>query len=255
MTSVLFNGRAHYAKRNAMLEVVNNQLVVSNLSHPADGVIIDTAGDSGLKVNFLPHTLAQGEVLGATLNMRDGLDRMKSVAQWALCPDSSGTYACLVVNSHMEGENIQVVGMKNGNIVLCQNFINQPDDPYSNWIITAIILIAVTGGAVIAGSSHKKAVEERRDEQGNVVETKTKITKSVGVSGTVVPLTNAHASIHPELSNSAIEVDELFVVSTRSYPGEIPAELDGDIEEVVLTSNMTTGLVITDETDVVVEPV
>ena len=253
MTSVLFNGRAHYAKRNAMLEVVNNQLVVSNLSHPADGVIIDTAGDSGLKVNFLPHTLAQGEVLGATLNMRDGLDRMKSVAQWALCPDSSGDYACLVVNSHLEGENIQVVGMKNGNIVLCQNFINHPDDPYSNWIVVLVIL--VVGGVVVGGSSHKKTVEVRRDDQGTVVETKTKTTKSVGVSGTVVPLTNAHASIHPELSNSTIEVDELFVVSTKSYPGEIPEELDGDIEEVVLTSNMTTGLTITSETDVVVEPV
>ena len=252
MSSVLFNGRAHFAKRDAMLEVVNNQLVVSNLSHPADGVIIDTAGVSGLKVNFLPHTLAQGEVLGATLNMRDGLDRMKSVAQWALCPDSSGNYACLVVNSHLEGENIQVVGMKNGNIVLCQNFINQPDDPYSNWIVFAVIVLT---GIIIAGSSHKKAVEERRDEQGNVVETKTKITKSVGVSGTVVPLTNAHASIHPELSNSTIEVDELFVVSTKSYPGEIPEELDGDIEEVVLTSNMTTGLTITSETDVVVDPI
>ena len=93
MSSIIFNGRAHYAKRDAMLEVVNNQLVVSNLSHPADGVIIDTAGVSGLKLDFLPHTLAQGEVLGATLNMRDGLDRMKSVAQWALCPDSSGKVA------------------------------------------------------------------------------------------------------------------------------------------------------------------
>ena len=236
-----------------MLEVVNNQLVVSNLSHPADGVIIDTAGDSGLKVNFLPHTLAQGEVLGATLNMRDGMDRMKSVAQWALCPDSSGDYACLVVNSHLEGENIQVVGMKNGNIVLCQNFINHPDDPYSNWIVVLVIL--VVGGVVVGGSSHKKTVEVRRDDQGTVVETKTKTTKSVGVSGTVVPLTNAHASIHPELSNSTIEVDELFVVSTKSYPGEIPEELDGDIEEVVLTSNMTTGLTITSETDVVVDPI
>ncbi len=255
MSSILFNGRAHYAKRNAMLEVVNNQLVVSNLSHPADGVIIDTAGDSGLKVNFLPHTLAQGEVLGATLNMRDGLDRMKSVAQWALCPDSSGTYACLVVNSHLEGENIQVVGMKNGNIVLCQNFINQPDDPYSNWVMVAIILLAIAGGTIVGGSSHKKTVEVRRDDQGTVVETKTKTTKSVGLSGTVVPLTNAHASIHPELSNSTIEVDELFVVSSRSYPGEIPEELDGDIEEVVLTSNMTTGLTITSETDVVVDPI
>ena len=39
MSSIIFNGRAHYAKRDAMLEVVNNQLVVSNLSHPADGVI------------------------------------------------------------------------------------------------------------------------------------------------------------------------------------------------------------------------
>ncbi|MBR4512463.1 MAG: hypothetical protein IKO59_06695, partial [Bacteroidales bacterium] len=153
MTSVLFNGRAHYAKRNAMLEVVNNQLVVSNLSHPADGVIIDTAGDSGLKVNFLPHTLAQGEVLGATLNMRDGLDRMKSVAQWALCPDSSGTYAYLVVNSRLEGETIQLVGKKNGDIVLCQNFINEPNDPYSNWIVIAVIIATIV---IVSSNSHKK---------------------------------------------------------------------------------------------------
>ena len=255
MSSVIFNGRAHFAKRDANLVLVNNQLVINNLSHPADGVIIDTAGVSGLKVDFLSHTLGQGEVMGVTLNMRDGLDRMKSVAQWALCPDSSGTYAYLAVNSRLEGENIQVVGMKNGNIVLCQNFINEPNDPYSNWIITAVVLLIVAGGTVVVGSSHKKTVEETRDNQGNVVQTKVKTTKSVGLSGTVVPLTNAHASIHPELSNSTIEVDELFVVSTKSYPGEIPEELDGDIEEVVLTSNMTTGLTITSETDVVVDPI
>nr|MCR5190596.1 hypothetical protein [Bacteroidales bacterium] len=250
--SIIFNGRAHYAKRDAMLEVVNNQLVVSNLSHPADGVIIDTAGVSGLKLDFLPHTLAQGEVLGATLNMRDGLDRMKSVAQWALCPDSSGNYACLVVNSHLEGENIQVVGMKNGDMVLCQNFINQPDDPYSNWIVIALIVIGVST-IVVSGSSHKKTVEKTRDNQGNVVQTKVKTTKSVGLSGTVVPLMNSHASITPELSNSSIEVDELHIVSSRTYPGEIPTELDGDIEEVVMTANFQSGLTITNETEVVTD--
>ena len=254
MSSIIFNGRAHYAKRDAMLEVVNNQLVVSNLSHPADGVIIDTAGVSGLKLDFLPHTLAQGEVLGATLNMRDGLDRMKSVAQWALCPDSSGNYACLVVNSHLEGENIQVVGMKNGDMVLCQNFINQPDDPYSNWIVIALIVIGVST-IVVSGSSHKKTVEKTRDNQGNVVQTKVKTTKSVGLSGTVVPLMNSHASITPELSNSSIEVDELHIVSSRTYPGEIPTELDGDIEEVVMTANFQSGLTITNETEVVTEPI
>ncbi len=254
MSSIIFNGRAHYAKRDAMLEVVNNQLVVSNLSHPADGVIIDTAGVSGLKLDFLPHTLAQGEVLGATLNMRDGLDRMKSVAQWALCPDSSGDYACLVVNSHLEGENIQVVGMKNGDMVLCQNFINQPDDPYSNWIVIALIVIGVST-IVVSGSSHKKTVEKTRDNQGNVVQTKVKTTKSVGLSGTVVPLMNSHASITPELSNSSIEVDELHIVSSRTYPGEIPTELDGDIEEVVMTANFQSGLTITNETEVVTEPI
>ena len=93
MSSVIFNNREHFAKRNANLMLVNNQLVINNLSHPADGVIIDTTGISGLKVDFLQHALGQGEVMGVTLNMRDGLDRMKSVAQWALCPDSSGKVA------------------------------------------------------------------------------------------------------------------------------------------------------------------
>ena len=255
MSSVIFNNREHFAKRDANLVLVNNQLVINNLSHPADGVIIDTAGVSGLKVDILSHTLGQGEVMGVTLNMRDGLDRMKSVAQWALCPDSSGTYAYLVVNSHLEGENIQVVGIKDGDVVLCQNFINEPDDPYSNWVLAAIILIAVAGGTIIAGSSHKKTVEVTRDNQGNVVQTKVKTTKSVGLNGTVVPLMNSYASITPELSNSSIEVDELYIVSSRTYPGEIPTELDGDIEEVVMTANFQSGLTITNETEVLTEPI
>ena len=253
MSSVIFNNREHFAKRDANLVLVNNQLVINNLSHPADGVIIDTAGVSGLKVDFLSHTLGQGEVMGVTLNMRDGLDRMKSVAQWALCPDSSGTYACLAVNSRLEGENIQLVGIKDGDVVLCQNFINQPEDPYSNWII--VLVVVLVGGAVIAGSSHKKTVEVTRDNQGNVVQTKVKTTKSVGLGGTVVPLMNSHASITPELSNSSIEVDELHIVSSRTYPGEIPTELDGDIEEVVMTANFQSGLTITNETEVVTEPI
>ncbi|MBR4339834.1 MAG: hypothetical protein IKP89_04360 [Bacteroidales bacterium] len=63
MSSVIFNNREHFAKRDANLLLVNNQLVINNLSHPADGVIIDTAGVSGLKVDFLSHTLGQGEVI------------------------------------------------------------------------------------------------------------------------------------------------------------------------------------------------
>ena len=112
----------------------------------------------------------------------------------------------------------------------------------------------LVGGAIIAGSSHKKTVEERRDGGGNVVETKVKITKSVDISGTAIPLMNSHASITPELSNSAIEVDELHIVSSRTYPGEIPAELNGNIEEVVMTANFQSGLTITNETEQVVEP-
>ena len=253
MSSVIFNNREHFAKRDANLVLVNNQLVINNLSHPADGVIIDTAGVSGLKVDFLSHTLGQGEVMGVTLNMRDGLDRMKSVAQWALCPDSSGNYACLAVNSRLEGENIQVVGIKDGDVVLCQNFINEPDDPYSNWVV--VLALLVIGGTVVFSSSHKKTVEKTRDNQGNVVQTKVKTTKSVGLGGTVVPLMNSHASITPELSNSSIEVDELHIVSSRTYPGEIPAELDGDIEEVVMTANFQSGLTITNETEVLTEPI
>lgn len=254
MSSVIFNNREHFAKRDANLVLVNNQLVINNLSHPADGVIIDTAGVSGLKVDFLSHTLGQGEVMGVTLNMRDGLDRMKSVAQWALCPDSSGTYAYLAVNSRLEGENIQVVGIKDGDVVLCQNFINQPDNPYSNWIIVFVIAVTVTT-IIVSSSSHKKTEEVTRDNQGNVVQTKVKTTKSVGLNGTVVPLMNSYASITPELSDSSIEVDELHIVSSRTYPGEIPTELDGDIEEVVMTANFQSGLTITNETEVVTEPI
>ena len=252
MSSVIFNNREHFAKRDANLVLVNNQLVINNLSHPADGVIIDTAGVSGLKVDFLSHTLGQGEVMGVTLNMRDGLDRMKSVAQWALCPDSSGTYAYLVVNSRLEGETIQFVGKKNGDIVLCQNFINEPNDPYSNWIVIAVIIATIV---IVSSNSHKKTEVVTTDGQGNVVQTKVKTTKSVGLSGTVVPLMNSHASITPELSDSSIEVDELHIVSSRTYPGEIPTELDGDIEEVVMTANFQSGLTITNETEVVTEPI
>ena len=156
------------------------------------------------------------------------------------------------MNSRLEGETIQFVGKKNGDIVLCQNFINEPNDPYSNWIVIVAIVVA---GIIIAGSSHKKTVEVTRDNQGNVVQTKVKTTKSVGLNGTVVPLMNSHASITPELSNSSIEVDELYIVSSRTYPGEIPTELDGDIEEVVMTANFQSGLTITNETEVVTEPI
>ena len=53
MSSVIFNNREHFAKRDANLVLVNNQLVINNLSRPADGVIIDTAGVSGLKMEGL----------------------------------------------------------------------------------------------------------------------------------------------------------------------------------------------------------
>lgn len=44
-----FNGFGHFPKGNAEIEVVDNQLIISNLLDSSDGVIINTHGAPGVE--------------------------------------------------------------------------------------------------------------------------------------------------------------------------------------------------------------
>lgn len=250
-----FNGFGHFPKGNAEIEVVDNQLIISNLLDSSDGVIINTHGAPGVEFVMQPFEIAQGDVIGASFNIKDGMNRMKTMAQWAITPNLDGKYAYLMVNSRLEGKNIQVVGMKDGKIVYIQNILNYPCccDSNSNWIVVAVfVLVAVS--VVLANVDYRKETIVKRDKDGNVISTEEKTVKSFGGGSVVQPIKQSAGTPTPSGVGSPIDVDNIYIISSREYPNELPMELAGNIEEVILTGNTNKPIVITKETIVEKEP-
>lgn len=250
-----FNGFGHFPKGNAEIEIVNNQLIVSNLKDSSDGVIINTNGVSGMEILMHPHKIKPDEVFGATFNIKDGLERMKTIAQWALTPNIDGKYAFLMVNSRLEGKNIQVIGMKDDKVVYVQDVLNTPCccDPNSNWIVVAAFVLAAVSVA-LANVDYKKETIVKKDKDGNVISTEEKVTKSFGGGGVVQPVKTRVATPTPTEYDHPIEVDHIYVISSREYPKELPKELSGEIEEIIFTSNTQDSIVITEEKVIEQEP-
>lgn len=243
-----FKGFKNYPKGNANIALHDGNLVLSDTSTTTDGLIVETNGAERFEMTFKPHFVKSGEVFGSTFNIRDGLQRIKSVGQWALTEKPDGKYAYLMVNSRLEGEIIEITGKKDGKTVYSKKITNSPNsnDPYSNFIvILAVAVIAVS--YVIVKSTYEKEKNVKKDKDGKTTNTEEKITKSIGMNCKIAPIKETAATTNPTLEDGLIEIDEVIVSSSRNYPGEIPAELYGEIEEVIFNTNAFENMIITDE--------
>ncbi len=248
-TTVNLNGFKNYPKGNSNIRLDNGTLVLSDSLNSTDGLIVETNKAKGFEMSFKPHTITRAEVFGSTFNIQDGLGRIKTIGQWALTPNSDGKYAYLMVNSRLEGDTIQVTGMKNGRVVYSKSITNlkEENDPYCNFLV--LLAFAIVGSVtVVAVSSCKKEKKTKQNAQGKTIEVEEVITKSIGLNCKMLPIINTAATTNPTLDeDNPIEIDEIIISSSRFYPDEIPTELDGEITEVIFNTNTRENIVITEE--------
>lgn len=143
--------------------------------------------------------------------------------------------------------------MKDGKVVYVQNILNIPCDPFCNWLPVAIFVLAVAS-VIVANIDYKKEVVKKYDKDGNVIGTEEKIIKSFGGGSVITPSKSIIATSTPEILDTPIEIDNLYVLSSRIYPEEIPSNLSGNIEEVILTSNTQKDIIIFKEQLIEKEP-
>lgn len=250
---IFFNGFEHFTRGSADISVNNDKLVVSDLSKSTDGVIISANGVSGMQIDFEPFELPENANFGATFNMRDNFGRIKTIAQWAIAPKKGDKCAKLMVNSRLEGENIQVIGMKGGKVVFVQNILNDKKDPYCNWIAVAVIVIVATS-VVLSNIDIKKKRVVYRDANGKIIKVEEVTEKSFGGGNSILPQINLHASPKPVVSSTAVDCDKLYVVSSKVYPGKLDDDLDGAIEEIEIMTDSNKPITIINETSNVIDP-
>jgi hypothetical protein len=239
-----FKGLKHFPKGNGVLKLANNNLSVSGLSSSFDGLSIETKGASEWELTINPHTIKSGDIFGATFNLLDGLQRVKSVAQWAISYSPDGKYAYLVVNSRLEGAEIELQAFRNGQEVFRKVYVKPAEDE-CNWIIIAIFVLAAASVVLsnIDYKSEKKVITHPNGTRTTEVTT----TKSIGGGGVINPVASVVAT-NPPLLDTPIEVDHLYITSKRCFAGELPQELDGTISEVILTAKTLDTVTIINET-------
>jgi hypothetical protein len=246
MESTNFCELKHYPLGNANIALKENgNLGISNLVTPLDGIVIRTNGACNWVLTMNPVQIEQGDVFGVTYNLTDNLDRVKTVAQWALRQSPDGEYVYLVVNSRLEGDIITVKGTKGGEEVFTREY-NKNDNPDNSWIHVLVFL--VTAAAVILDRvNYEKTTKITTHPDGT--QTKVETTKKcIGNGGQAQAKPVVELSpTDPVTEDNIYEIDHIYISSSRSYPAQFSDELDGKISEVVFTAKTQKSLEINNE--------
>ncbi|KPE49085.1 hypothetical protein [Chryseobacterium indologenes] len=218
-----------YPKGNAKIfQNDSGSIAVSELNETTDGVIINTNGKSRFELTFEPEQLDQ-QSFGATMNILDKYNRVKTVAQWAHRPRIDNVPACLVANSLLEGKEIIVQFYKDGQEVHRYSVENPCDSQDTNWIQLAIYVLVSVGAAVASAVDYKKTTTTTTGPDGKTTTTVT-TTKSFGNAGSAQKsMANSNAGY--------VDFDHIYITSSKSFDSTVYDELDGPISEVILNGN------------------
>lgn len=242
-TPINFRGLNHYATGNATLRSEKDGMILEGFKNSFDGITIETNGAKQWELTFNPVEIKKDDVFGISYNVLDGLKRVKTVAQYAITYSPDGKYAYLAVNSRLEGDKIELVGMKDGKEVMKEVY-DKPEDLDCNWIVVAILVLAAV--SVVASNvdyeNERTVVTHPNGTKTVTVRTK----KSFGGGGVVQPVAKA-AGTNPEPGKGEFPFDHLYITSERCYTEDSVEELDGNISQVIFTPKVSEQIFITDE--------
>lgn len=224
------NDNKVYPKGNAKLLKSNTgSIMVSGLKDTMDGITINTNGKNRFELSIAPVSLTQPYTFGASMNILDKFNRVKTVAQWAYRPQIADSPAALVTNSRLEGKEILVQFYKNGKEVHRYTVMNECDSQQTNWLQLVVYAVVAVATAVVSAIDYESETTVTTDPNGKkttVVRTK----KSFGGGG------KAKSSLSSNDDNY-IDFDHIYFSSTRSFDTDVHDELNGPIKEVVFTGN------------------
>jgi len=248
MNAIEFKGIMHYPKGNANLSVEGETLVVSNMAEPMNGLIIRTNCATNWQMNFEPVDVSD-KIIGATFNILDKLDRVKSVAQWALKTSPCGRYVYLYINSKLEGDTIEVVGMKDCIEVFRRVYDNHNCKDCNWWVVAVAAAIYIINKIDYETETYTEVIT---NPDGTITKKETTRTKkSFGSSsnaGTAqIQAVKSPSPINPDLEDEVYDIDLLNVISSQCYSEEVSNELSGNICEVIITAQTNNNIVIIDE--------
>ncbi len=233
---VEFAGLRHYPVGNAQLYKRNNNLVVSALKHPMDGIVIETGIATEVAIELAPLELNADTVLAITFQATDRARRLRGIGQWVIIPDAGGKTACLLINSKPEGISIALTGKQRQSDLF--HSIIQPQRN-SKWIGIATIDLA---GRNTWLSGIRCRMEPLRDSKGRI--TQLTVIKTISSSAAIQPLMQDPIAGHL-IHQGYYAIDALHIASTTQYPEGLPYEWENHISQVVMTGQHIAEVLLT----------
>lgn len=226
---VEYNGLKHYPLGDAILEVTNDKLVISNIGPSGfDGVSIDTEFNQNWHAQFESIELGEDKNSYIRLNGRDSLGRPKTKSELILYYDPSIEKVRIAVNSRLLPEEFQLIGSLDGEQVFEKTIQNYDHDPSVNYLWIAILLY------ILDHTSFRYTLEETTDPDGNVTTVET----------TTV---NWNDGIAADVDGDEVTVDAIGVKSVRTYPEGTAEEVFSPVTNVEVRSRNTNSITIEGE--------
>lgn len=135
-----FNGLKHYPLGQAKLEIIEENLIVSNISDSGlDGVSIHVDGSNDFEANFQEVTFEPGVVITSNLSGVDNYGRVKVINQQTTYVDSEGLCR-FAFNSKLLGERAKLKALLDGEVTFEKEYTIPQDNPDVNWWWVGVVV-------------------------------------------------------------------------------------------------------------------
>lgn len=199
---MIYKNLEHFPLGNTNLNVINNDLIISNINQVGEGVIINNANINDWEVEFNPINIENGKSITLSLFGKDSFNRIKVIGESSVANiDGNGSFC---VNSKLMGPTIYCIA-KNGNQIVHQfNFPNPafmgPINNEQNYIQVIIATVLI----LLQFIDYKRVIT--KDSTGKVISDVT--TYSFG-SSTSIPYKDPNGNL--------FIADHIYISSELNY--------------------------------------
>jgi len=216
--SVTFNGLTYYPIGAAQIEIVDGNLLVSNISNSGlDGVAVRTEGANSWQTSLQDISIEEGQEFYISHIGVDSSGRTKTLNEQVVAFNLEKGKTAIAANSKLMSKKFKIIGKLNGEITFEKEYDNPTFDPDVNYIWLLYILLYI-----LEHADYEYEVTTHPD--GSQTTRELFSWNGSANQGGGEPIQT--------FDNQTFEADRIYIETEDNYPDGVPSDQTIDIQEV-----------------------
>ncbi|MBA3900848.1 MAG: hypothetical protein H0X62_11675 [Bacteroidetes bacterium] len=223
---VEFKGLKHFPMGDAVLEISEEKLIISNISSSGfDGVSIDTEFNNNWNMFMQGIPFNNDSSVSLRFSGRDSRNRIKTKGELAISKTDEGNQ--IVINSWLLPSQITIIGYNEDEVVYEEEF-DVPQIPSVNWWPIALAFLALASGHYSSSTTTNSDGSSTTTEDWKV---------NFGGKAAITIIENG----------SSFEGDKIAFKFERNYPADTDDSIFAPVTNVELFASNVEEIIILDE--------